>query len=655
MFITRLFIGISKGVGSPKKKMLKVILIIYAAGTFNFAYASVSQKNETSPIAKDLNHSGTFHQADVDKESIFFEPVINHLPLKNSNLRKWDVATVTDLDQDGFPDLLLNDHGFSLKVLWNNNGRFAKPYDLIMGDMHGISAGDFDKDGSVEIAVSRGGGAGSNARNTKLFRIGKDRSISAMSELDNPLPFMRGRTVKLVDLNQDGWLDLLNFAFPSREMKGKRESYVFKNTQDGQFSEVTRLPVVKGDGQKTLVTDFNNDGLPDLIIYGNDKARAYQASKAFDYNDVTDKVFPSPLLDVTSINEIDFDNDGDFDLFITRSVEYQPGQTFYNKSQQLMGYYWLRGAHKFPPFKAGPVIEFINFQSQWPTKDLFIGESAYPYAFEGETHIGRDVRLVNSDALGFPDSLDKKGAYIGYIGNDLWQFATATFSISTGVIKGVKAFQEMAAPDALNDILLENIGEKFEDASQRLGIDYHANTVASAVADINNDGYGDLVIAQKGDLIHPNSALVFTNEKGKKFKQITSHGVTSTELGALGLGIEALDYDLDGHIDMLVGNDRGKWHLFHNTASQNNFFGIYVPSSPKANGNATGAIVEVLACGTLQKKKVGQTSAAYSSSANNALHFGLGDCDEPVTVTITWSDKAQTTKTFSKLNAYLKW
>ncbi|MBQ4828163.1 CRTAC1 family protein [Alteromonas sp. MMG017] len=655
MFIKRLFIGTFKSVDFPNKKILEVILIAFAVSTFNVACASVPQKNDTALSAENFNHKGTFHTVTGDKENIQFEPDTINFPIKNSNLRKWDVPTVADLDQDGYPDLLLNDHGFSLKVLWNNNGRFAKPYDLIMGDMHGITAGDFDKDGSTEIAVSRGGGSGSNARNTKLFRIGKDRSISAMPDFDNPMPFMRGRTVKLIDLNQDGWLDMLNFAFPSREMKGESESYVFKNTKNGQFNEIIKFPSVKGDGQKTLVTDFNDDGLPDLIIYGNDKARAYQATEAFDYNEVTDSIFPFPLHDVTSFNEIDFDNDGDFDLFITRSVEYQPGQTFYDKSQQLMGYYWLRGAHKFPQFKAGPVIELINFQSQWPTKDLFVGESAYPYAFEGETHIGRNVRIVNSDALGFPDTLDKKGAYIGYVGNDKWQFATATFSISTGVIKGVAAFPHMEKPKAIRDVVLKNNGGKFEDVSQQLGIMYQANTVASAVADINNDGYSDLVIAQKGDLIHPNTALVFTNEQGKQLKLNASHGVISAELGALGLGVEPLDYDLDGQVDLLVGNDRGKWHLFHNTFSQNNFFGIYVPSSPKANGNAMGSVVEILACGNMQRKKVGQTSAAYSLSANNALHFGVGSCDEPVTVTITWSDKTQATKTFSKLNTYLKW
>lgn len=653
MFVKRPLFCTCKGADLLRKSISKALLVALTASTF--ACANNREENEIEVNAGNDTFSTVAGDGIVDNQHISFVENKRNLPLKNSNLRKWDVATVADLDHDGFPDLLLNDHGFSLKVLWNNNGRFAKPYDLIMGDMHGITAGDFDKDGNVEIVVSRGGGSGSNARNTKLFRIGPDRQISSKAQFEQPMPFMRGRTVKLVDLNKDGWLDLLNFAFPSREMQGKSESYVLENTQNGQFSEETKLPAVRGDGQKTLVTDFNQDGLPDLIVYGNDKARAYQATKAFEYEDVTSSIFPLPLNNVTSINEIDFDNDGDFDLFVTRSLEYQPGQTFYDKNLQLLGYYWLRGTHKFPTFSAGPVIEFVNFQSQWPTKDLFIGESAYPYAFEGETHIGRDIRLVNSDALGFPDKLDKKGAYIGYIGNGQWQFAAATFSISTGVIKGVSAFPQMPEPDALNDTLLLNNGGTFTDISTQAGITYQANTVSSAVADINNDGYNDLVVAQKGDLIHPNNALVFLNDKGKRFKANTSHGVVSEEQGALGLGIEPIDYDLDGAVDFLVSNDRGKWHLFHNTISQNNFVGIHVPPSPKTNGSPEGAIIEIDACGKKQIKKVGQTSAAYSLSSNTALHFGLGRCTAPITATIYWSNSEQATQTFTKLNTYLYW
>nr|WP_274620688.1 VCBS repeat-containing protein [Colwellia maritima] len=78
---------------------------------------------------------------------------------------------IADLDNDGYQDLLLSDHGFSIKLYWNNNRIYGKCIDLIVGDTHGIAIGDFNKDGVTDVLVSRGGGSGDNARNAKLFHI----------------------------------------------------------------------------------------------------------------------------------------------------------------------------------------------------------------------------------------------------------------------------------------------------------------------------------------------------------------------------------------------------------------------------------------------------------------------------------------------------
>ncbi|EWH09584.1 hypothetical protein DS2_12153 [Catenovulum agarivorans DS-2] len=583
-----------------------------------------------------------------------FTPADNAFKYSNKNLRKWDVATVADLDQNGYPDLLLNDHGFSVKILWNNQGKFAKPYDLIMGDVHGLTAADFDKNGSIDLVISRGGGSGSNARNSKVVSFDKKRSISQFGEFATPLAMMRGRTVKWVDLNQDGWLDLINFAFPSREMKGKSENYLYLNSQDGQLVEKARLPAIHGDGQKTLVTDFNNDGLPDLLIYGTGPLKAYQANGAFNYEDVTKTVLPTTVRHTTSVSEIDYDNDGDFDLLITRGEEFKAGDTFYNPQKQALGFYWKRGAHKFPPFYAGDVIHFENLQSQWPTKDLLIGESAYKYEFPGETHSGRDIRLVNSDALGFPDKLTEKGTYIGYIGNGQWQLAGNMWSPMTGVITGVSGFSEQTEVSKMPDLLLENRNGKFVNVTNKVGLSHHSHTTSSAVADFNNDGYQDIAIIQRGNLVDENSALIYLNQQGQSFAKKQAHGVVTKEYGAIGLGIEPVDYNLDGQVDLLIGHERGKWHLFDNQQADSNYIQVKVPSSIKSNVSALGAVVKVQACENSQMQRVGATSAAYSQSFNPVVHFGLANCNETVKVQVTWSNGEHLTESVNSINRTVK-
>ena len=118
---------------------------------------------------------------DARGQSSPFVEAHQDFPKEEKNLRKWDAPVVADLDQDGYLDLLLNEHGFSIRVMWNNKGRFAPPHDIIMGDMHGISVGDYDLDGNLEIIISRGGGSGSNARNSKMFRVNRQREFIALA------------------------------------------------------------------------------------------------------------------------------------------------------------------------------------------------------------------------------------------------------------------------------------------------------------------------------------------------------------------------------------------------------------------------------------------------------------------------------------------
>lgn len=593
----------------------------------------------------------------LSNERLVFQEMQSDFKRENKNLRQWDAPVVADLDQDGYPDLLLNDHGFSIRVMWNNQGKYAKPYDLIMGDVHGISVADFDQDGLNEIILARGGGSGSNARNSKVFRVEKKRRFTEVADFDIPLENMRGRTVKFVDLNNNGQLDLLNFAFPDQAKKGQSENYIYKNDNNGQLQLVNQLPAIKADGQKTLVTDFNNDGLADIILYGFGAVKVYQGKGNFNYIDVTDKVFDQPLLNVTSVAEIDFDNDGDFDLFFTRGKEFEGGDAFYDAASQVWGFFAKRGEFQFDHLKMGDVFQLENFQSQWPHKSLYIGESGYEYEYLGETHSGRDIRLVNSDALGFPDKRDKKGAYIGYIGNQQWRVAANIFSPMTAIVRGVKSYPAQKVAPGLKDVLLENVNGVFKDVTTAQQILDVEHSMGSAIGDFNNDGYTDILVVPRGNLVSPIHSTLLLNQGQKRgFIKSSTHNIITPELGAIGMSAQVVDYNLDGKIDVVVGNDRGKWHLFKNQlkGSENHFVTINVGKHKQVS--SLGALVTVKACGQQQIQKVGATSAAYSLSFNSIVHFGLGACQKIEQIKVTWSD--QTMKlhpvTNIKLNTIIK-
>ncbi len=585
--------------------------------------------------------------------SLSFSEQTSLFPREEKNLRQWDAPVVADLDQDGWPDLVLNDHGFALRIMWNNQGKYSRPYDVMMGDMHGISVADFNGDGNLEIIVARGGGSGSNARNAKIFTVSQQRKIIPLPDFTQPLATMRGRTVKFADLDNDGDLDLINFAFPSKEKQGQSENYLYENTGNGQLVLRGRLPAVKADGQKTLVTDFNNDNKLDLLLYGHNEVQVYQGNGDFSFTNVTKKVLPKTLTKVTAIAEIDVDNDGDFDLYFSRGEEFSAGDTFYDAQQQLFGFYTKRGEFNFDGLVIGDVLNIENLQSQWPNKQVYLGESAYQYQFPGETHSGRDLRLVNSDVLGFPEKMTEKGMYIGYVGNQQWRIAGNIWSPATGVLHGVKRYQQSPSnkkkqPPA--DVLLINEHGKFSDQSNWLDADNNKHATGIVVADVNNDGFQDLVVTQRGNLISANQAELYLNQAGKGFSRQLSHGILSTELGAIGLGAEALDFDRDGDMDIILGNERGKWHLFANellteqTQQQAKHLTIAVGKSMQHQAAALGAVVEVTGCDIKQTKKVAATAAAYSLSRHQQVHFGLANCQQPISVSVRWSNGEQLDK-----------
>ena len=429
-----------------------------------------------------------------------FKEVFKEFPRQDKNLRKWDSPVIADLDKDGYNDLLINDHGFGIQVQWNNKGKFAKPFDIIMGDLHGISVGDFDNDGHLEIIMSRGGGSGSNARNSKIYKV-KGREFIPMADFTEPLALMRGRTVKFVDLDNDGDLDLLNLAFPDGAKKGASENYIYENNGAGELILNGILPASKVNGQKCLTTDFNNDNIMDIIMYGYKNVFVYQGKGDLTYTDVTKKVLPFDIDEVTTIAEIDYDNDGDMDLYFTRGSEFKKGDTFYNKETKDLGFFSKRGVLNLDDFVSEEVLKLENFQSQWPNNDTyFIGEASYDYVFEGETHSGKDINLVMSDALGFPDNPDynaKKGWYIGYVGNQKWRVSGFLWAPATGVIHDVKNYNAKEIEKGPSDYLLENKKSKFVDVTKKANLFLEEYNMAVTVADYDNNGYKDLLVVKR--------------------------------------------------------------------------------------------------------------------------------------------------------------
>ena len=132
--------------------------------------------------------------------------------------------------------------------------------------------------------------------------------------------------------------------------------------------------------------------------------------------------------------------------------------------------------------------------------------------------------------------------------------------------------------------LFHNNGDgTFTDVSKESGI---AGSPAKAwgvvAADINNDGYMDLFVAN--DTV---ANFLFVNRGKGKFEEIgllSGVGFSSYGKARSGMGVDAADYDQDGWIDLFVANvDQEMFSLYHNNKDES-FRDVAIPSGI---GNAT--------------------------------------------------------------------
>ncbi|TKB43061.1 CRTAC1 family protein [Thalassotalea mangrovi] len=583
--------------------------------------------------------------------TLFSEAPTEVIALEQRSRRKWDAPVVADLDQDGYPDLLLTEHGNMVKVYWNNQGVFSEPQKVIGGDTHGLAVEDFDQDGNIELIISMGGGGGKKPSYPRIFEVSRDRTFTAQGEF--PLyERTRGRAVKLLDADQDGDMEVVFSAFPLKQQT-QGANYLYHNDQgDLQFSSI--LPQAKWLGYKTTITDFNSDGDADILFHGGDNMVAVQGTAGLGFINASKDVFGklADISKVRSIAEIDFDNDGDMDLFLTRAKHQFYEERFYDAERQRFAFFVRRQQFQFDDLTIDGDFILENLQMAYPDYDVFVGAEKRQLTFARDKVAERQLQLSPEQAQGWPETIKAKGLYIGYLGDGQWRVGGDTTSPTAGVIHNVTSTPATIEPERLPAKLLENRGGKFIDVSAQLGINIPEQTVSAVAGDFNNDGWSDLFVVRVGNMATSNKQILLLNDQGQGFRESDNHGLISAELGATGSGAEAIDYDLDGDLDLLYANERGRWHLYTNQlASDNQFVRVIVGKSPQQNASALSATLTLTACNNQYVRTVGANSSSFSHGNNNQLHVGLGDCNKVDAAQVRWSNGEQAKLDISTLNS----
>ena len=231
----------------------------------------------------------------------------------------WGISWA-DYDQDGDPDLFITNYDDDKpNELFKNNGdgtftaETNGPIVTDIGNSVGSSWGDYDNDGDLDLYVTNTIGIANF-----LYRNNGDGTFQRIQ--DDPIVSSYGYShgVSWGDYDNDGYLDLFITDFFSTKF-----NHLYHNNQDGTFSEITTSPVVL-DARSSVSgswSDYDNDGDLDLFVANtnNENNLLYRNNGGGDFVKITSGAIVNDGGKSVGGSWGDIDNDGDFDLFVANS------------------------------------------------------------------------------------------------------------------------------------------------------------------------------------------------------------------------------------------------------------------------------------------------------------------------------------------------
>ena len=467
-----------------------------------------------------------------------------------------------------------------------------------------------------------------------------------------------GSGIAAGDLDRDGWLDLVLGGYAqSNTILWNDGNLSFEPQQLGEgLTREVQLVDVDGDGFLDIATTRRGSGLAVWRNTGADERAAIFERM----------VLPGIDRPLYSMDWLDVDADGDLDL---------GAATYDAELMDLFGSEFLMN-------NSGGVYLFSMEDGRFRLQQLTLQAQGLATLFLDVTGDGQAELLVGND-FATPDFFFQQEAD-GWTTIEPFDVTThSTMSLSAGDINNDGRFDLFAtdmkpAPDdqaalaAWQPVMEAMMAAGMEEHDERqlmqnvlqVAADDHGGWAdaadsdplaatgwswAGSFGDLDNDGWLDLYVVngmiEATLFAHlPDHELVERNHAFRSGADGSLMPAPEWNLGdqASGRGMVMADLDRDGDLDIAVNNLRSPAVLFENRLCGGVGLQLDLLQETGGNSHAVGARV-IVAANSKRWVRTVRVADSYLSGRAPRLHFGLGNQDQDVQVTIQWPDGEHTT------------
>jgi enediyne biosynthesis protein E4 len=509
-----------------------------------------------------------------------------------------------------------------------------------------------------------------------------------------------GGGVATGDINNDGLADIY---FTGNQVPDK----LYLNKGDMKFEDITAQAIgpKSSEGWRTgvVMVDINNDGWLDLYVSRSGKPTDKNLLANLLFVNNGDLTFTEKGAEygvdvrrpTTQSAFFDYDNDGDLDLYVMNLPYNQSNTNEQSKSVQEVEAIARKGSEFSDVLLKNENGSYVDVSKEAGiTNHAFglglaisdIDRDGYKDIYVSNDYMAPDYMYMNNGDGTFSEQIKSRTGHISSfsMGNDItdfnndgWPDILTVDMVSEDHIRSKKNMGGMSTKKfwdvvnvgyhyqyMFNALQLNNGNGTFSDIAQLAGIAKTDWSWAPLFADFDNDGFNDLFITngyrrdsrdndynlkmqeRQGKVSGFQEALelmpatkienyIFRNNGDLTFAKKTEEWRINQPVNSNGAAYS--DLDNDGDLDLVLNNmDEVSFVLRNDLQSQDHFIKLKI-TGPEKNRMAVGATVTIRCGGTSYYREL-FVERGYQSSVDPVLHFGLGKVAEIDELTVNFMD-----------------